>query len=169
MTEAEKLLDVVYRARDALTEIRNPFVFGDEWSVAESDVTRGEESSGSARKKELIVAQVWDGRLRRFAGEYSALRDLRPKVALLFGPDVLEAIEQIKMQFDALWSAVKHSRLQDIDNGVVDKSIREVLARNQQSDGGDRIEKIINRQVAVIQTICLREFSPNHAFQIIRR
>lgn len=153
--EAEEILRGTYKARDALAQIRSPFMSSYEHDRAEETLRKNDNWDGEpeARRKRMRTTQAYYNRLSNHQSEMEALDAVLPMARALFGETLETAVRKLRHQF---WIIQVDAESYMDDNGSdqdFTKKIRNGMYRV--FDDENAVTIAINGAIQIIESTCL--------------
>ena len=153
--EAEEILRATYKSRDALAEIRSPFMSSYEHDRAEEVLSKNDkwEHELETRKARMRTTQAYYNRLNHHQSEMDALDAALPMARALFGEQLESAVRKLRHQFWII--QVDADSYMDDNGGDKDftKKIRDGMHRI--NDKENEVTITINESVNIIENTCL--------------
>lgn len=150
--QAERILTAAYKARRALSLVRNPMMWAHELNAAEAHLEKQDfwATVDRDRKKKMISGQGYYNRLNSVIDERRALDECLPMARALFGEEVETAIDTLNRQFHLVSVAIDMK-----DDGGDDRDfqlmIRQDLTSGSYGDKPNKMNVLIEEQVKLIE------------------
>jgi hypothetical protein len=152
--QAERILNAVHHARDALGYIRSHLISNKDWNTAEAHVAEHYPSKSNDKKQELVEAHYYLNLLNSAADQQRAIYACLPLARALFGDEVADALKDLNKVFLEIKIAAEAITYGHKNKETLNSS--EVLDPSTGNLRPNAMNKRIAEQVRVIEDKCIR-------------
>lgn len=159
MEQAERILTAAYRARRALSYVRNPAVWPYELAKARQQLRHDIDWQNRSEmdQQRLEQAQVYYDRLDSTRGERAALEECQPMARGLFGENLDICIDVLIQTFQTIqYSANSHANRGLFDDISILFDIDSALIEGYKAPNKiNKMDKSISDQIGIIEATCV--------------